>query len=142
MLIFAYHESRQKSLRERLGAVLRHARAAHIAEATAAGYGFATHAAFLTFLGKTTAYAIGEFHAERFLQRLAELGTPLADSDRAAVIAVAATVNESVRVPITDPMLRIDTFLTGEPRFQPMVAYNYLAQLEHIAQTGISPRRS
>jgi len=73
-----FDAAHQKDLRALIGKVLPDARAQHIAEAVAAGYGYRTHKAFLAAMravgaGRRPAPA-PDFDADRLIARLHELG--------------------------------------------------------------------
>ena len=87
MLPTPFDSAHQKSFRVLIGKVLSNARAQHIAEALAAGYGFSTHRAFEAAIraveaGRRPAPA-PTFDADRLIARLHKLGESVGSQDRA-----------------------------------------------------------
>ena len=82
-----FDSAHQKSLRALIGKVLPEARAQHIAEALAAGYGYPTHRAFgaairVVEAGRRPSPA-PDFDADRLIARLRELGEDVGSQDQA-----------------------------------------------------------
>jgi len=82
-----FDAAHQKSLRALIGKVLPDARAQHIAEAVAAGYGYRTHKTFLAAIraveaGRRPAPA-PDFDADRLIARLHGLGEDVGSQDQA-----------------------------------------------------------
>ena len=82
-----FDSTHQKSLRTLIGKVLPEARAQHIAEALAAGYGFPTHKAFGAAVRAVEAgrrpSPAPDFDADQLIARLHELGEDVGNQDQA-----------------------------------------------------------
>jgi len=82
-----FDSAHQKSLRALIGKVLPNARAQHIAEALAAGYGFPTHRAFGAVIRAVEAgrrpSPAPDFDVDRLIVRLHELGENVGSRDQA-----------------------------------------------------------
>ena len=82
-----FNSAHQKSLRALIGKVLPEARAQHIIEALAAGYGYPTHKAFGAAIRAVEAgrrpSPAPDFDADRLIARLHELGEDMGSQDQA-----------------------------------------------------------
>jgi hypothetical protein len=133
-------EASQKIIREHLGDMLPHVKAGHIAEATAAAYGFNTHASFLAHLRATRAHSLATFKPDLFKDRLATFGVTITGGQFETVAVFAADLARKRLFPRTPPAFRIGgEMLEGAPRYRPMLAYDHLSQLDHIARSGHFP---
>lgn len=86
MLSIPFDAAHQKDLSALIGKVLPDARAQHIAEAVAAGYGYRTHKTLLAAIravGAGRSAPVPDFDADRLTGRLHEMGEDMGNQDQA-----------------------------------------------------------
>ena len=103
-----FDSAHQKSLRALVGKVLPGARAPHIAEAVAAGYGYGyrTHKAFLAAIRTVEAgrpSPAPDFDADRLIARLHELGEDVGSQDQALRFLLGVMSDGPRSGPLTEP---------------------------------------
>ncbi len=102
-----FDSAHQKSLRTLIGKALPEARAQHIAEALAAGYGYPTHRAFGAAIRAVEAgrrpSPAPDFDADRLIARLHELGEDVGSQDQALRFLLGVMADGPRSGPPTEP---------------------------------------
>ena len=102
-----FNSAHQKNLRALVGKVLPGARAQHIAEALAAGYGFPTHKAFGAAVRAVEArrrpFPAPDFDADRLIARLHELGEDVGGRGQALRLLLGVMSDGPRSGPLAEP---------------------------------------